>query len=190
MTGRRDRYGEPVEVENTDEHSCDRGWIERAGGRVARCPNCAPPETRLTERDWQTRVTDYATLHRWTWYHTRDSRQSRPGWPDLVLVRDGQLLFAELKTDTGRVTRDQQLWLDKLAACPGVTAHVWRPAHWPQIVATLSAQSGHRTSGHAAALHDPQDALALLDQLDSATVAHLDALTGEHPTGTPGKAHQ
>jgi len=78
-----------------------------------------------------------ATLHRWAWYHTRDSRQFRPGWPDLVLTRDGRLIVAELKTDTGRVTRDQQAWLDKLAACHGVTAHVWRPADWPHVMAAL-----------------------------------------------------
>lgn len=188
---RRDRYGEPVEA--PEPHRCDNGWTELHDGRVRRCPTCTP-QPRLTEKQWQQRVTDLATLRGWLVFHPLVSRGSAPGWPDLCMVRDGQLIFAELKTDTGRVTPDQQAWLDKLAAVAGVTAQVWRPAHWPQIVRTLSTQPGHRTRGHthrtAGHMHDPQDALALLDQLDSDTAAQLDALTGEHPTGTPGMEHQ
>jgi len=135
---RRDRYGDVIEddTDDTGPHVCDRGWVERPGGRVARCPTCQP-EPRLTEKAWQQRVTDLARLRGWLVFHPLNSRGSTPGWPDLCLVRDGQLIFAELKTDTGRVTRDQQLWLDKLAACHGVTAHVWRPADWPHVMAAL-----------------------------------------------------
>jgi len=95
-----------------------------------RCPTCTP-EPKLTEAHWQRRVTDFATLRGWLVYYPLISRGSAPGWPDLTLTRAGRLIFAELKIDTGRLTRDQQAWLDKLAACPGVIAHVWRPADCP-----------------------------------------------------------
>lgn len=59
-------------------------------------------------------------------YHTHDSRRSEPGFPDLVLVGHGRIIYAELKTARGRVTPDQILWLTALAAGGG-EVHVWRP---------------------------------------------------------------
>lgn len=61
-------------------------------------------------------------------YHTHDSRRSAPGFPDLVLVntRTGRVLWRELKTNKGRVSPDQQAWLDGLTAV-GMDACVWRP---------------------------------------------------------------
>src|SRR6202042_1235579 len=38
------------------------------------------------------------------------------GFPDLVLARPGRLIFAELKTNTGRATLEQGEWLSALAA--------------------------------------------------------------------------
>ncbi len=58
----------------------------------------------------------------WRAYHTRDSRGSEPGFPDVVLARRGRVIFAELKTESGRVTRPQLEWLGDL---PG--AVIWRP---------------------------------------------------------------
>lgn len=130
-----DRYGEVIEVD-ADEHICDRGWIDRADGRVARCPTCTH-EPKLTEKDWQRRVTNYATIRGWLVYHPLISRGSAPGWPDLTMVRDGKIIFAELKTDTGRLSRDQTIWLDKLAKVPTIEVHVWRPADWPHVMAAL-----------------------------------------------------
>lgn len=79
----------------------------------------------LSERQWQQQVIDLATLYRWTWYHTHDSRRSNPGFPDLVLVRD-RVLFAELKTDRGRLTTDQHRWIGRLEDA-GAEVFVWRP---------------------------------------------------------------
>lgn len=52
-------------------------------------------------------------------YHTRDSRGSDAGWPDLVLAHRARkrLLFVELKTARGSLRADQKVWLDVLAAC-------------------------------------------------------------------------
>ena len=50
------------------------------------------------------------------------------GWPNITAVRGDQLLFAELKAEKGKVTPEQQAWLDVLANV-GTTA-VWRPAQW------------------------------------------------------------
>jgi len=48
-------------------------------------------------------------------------------------VRRGRLVFAELKTNTGRLTVEQDAWLHDLAACEGVAAYCWRPCDWATV---------------------------------------------------------
>ena len=60
---------------------------------------------KQTEAQFQAAVIQYAELKGWMVYHTHDSRGSRPGFPDLTMVRDGVLIFAELKSERGRLTR-------------------------------------------------------------------------------------
>jgi hypothetical protein len=62
-------------------------------------------------------------------YHTKDSRRSPKGFPDLTLLGASGLLFRELKTSKGKVTVEQQGWLDDLAAT-GHNAGVWRSVDW------------------------------------------------------------
>jgi VRR-NUC domain len=81
----------------------------------------------ITEKQWQAQVIQLATLCGWRHQHQHDSRRSVPGWPDLVLCRPPRLLAVELKSRSGKVTPEQQTWLDDLAAC-GVETHIWRPA--------------------------------------------------------------
>jgi len=81
----------------------------------------------LTEKAWQQQVLDLAALYRWGYYHTFDSRRSQPGFPDLLLVRGIRMMFVELKTDTGRLTTDQQSWQHMLRNA-GAEVFVWRPA--------------------------------------------------------------
>jgi hypothetical protein len=83
----------------------------------------------MTEAQLQTQVIDMARFHGFDFaYHTHDSRRSAAGFPDLVLVsiRQGRVLFRELKREKGRVTPAQQQWLDALTAT-GQDACVWRP---------------------------------------------------------------
>lgn len=91
----------------------------------------------LTERAWQAQVEAIARTAGWLVYHTHDSRRSVPGFPDLVLVCGPRLIFAELKTQKGRITPDQQRWLDALTAA-SVEVYVWRPADNDDVVATLT----------------------------------------------------
>lgn len=90
-----------------------------------------------TEAGFQRTVTEYATWRGWRWYHTHDSRRSPSGFPDLVLVRGQNLIFVELKSEKGRVTSDQQEWIDALSATnydhSGPLVFVWRPSDWESI---------------------------------------------------------
>lgn len=54
------------------------------------------------------------------------------GWPDLVLVKGGRIIFAELKTDTGTFTPEQEAWLKALEGCCQ-EVYRWRPHQWQWI---------------------------------------------------------
>ena len=91
----------------------------------------------LSERQFQTTVMQLARLNGWCFYHTHNSRHSQAGFPDLCLVRGPRLIFAELKTDTGKLTADQEAWLIALDAVPGLEVACWRPKDWGTIETTL-----------------------------------------------------
>ena len=84
--------------------------------------------SRVLEKALQQRIMDTAKALGWLAYHTHDARRSVPGFPDTCLVRGERLVFAELKSEKGKVTVEQQQWLDALEKVPGVECRVWRPA--------------------------------------------------------------
>jgi hypothetical protein len=90
----------------------------------------------ISEKEFQTQITQLADLTGWKWHHETDSRKSKSGFPDLVLVGRGRTLFRELKTDYGVVRPEQQEWIDVLVN-NGTDAKVWRPSDWDEIEATL-----------------------------------------------------
>lgn len=103
----------------------------------------------LTEAAFQQQVLQLAGFYNWRCYHTHDSRRSQKGFPDLVLVRPPELIFAELKTDKGRVRPEQQEWLDDLVRVVDheesgvVNVYLWRPRDFDKLHARL-ARGRHR----------------------------------------------
>lgn len=103
---------------------------------------------KVSEREWQRTVIDYAQRLGWRVAHFRTSRTGSggfatavqadgAGWPDLSMVRGSRLLFVELKAENGRVSPAQREWLDALGGVPGVAVAVWRPDDWPTVEAVL-----------------------------------------------------
>ncbi|HPA82243.1 MAG TPA: hypothetical protein PLS95_15590 [Thermoanaerobaculales bacterium] len=90
-----------------------------------------------TEAEFQRMVVDLAGLNGWWVWSTLRSDLARvnPGWPDLVLARDGEVILAELKTDKGRTTPVQRAALALLGSA--VEVHLWRPSDWDEIAARL-----------------------------------------------------
>jgi hypothetical protein len=99
------------------------------------------------ERDFQRAVIDLARLTGWRVHHTRPALTRRGRWltpiqgdagfPDLVLVRAGRVIFAELKRVGGKPTAEQQAWLEALQACAGVEVYLWTPNDWEAIIDAL-----------------------------------------------------
>jgi hypothetical protein len=101
-----------------------------------------------SERTFMEQVTQLAELRGFSWCHWRPARTAH-GWrtagsgplskghPDLLLVRprDRRLIYAELKSATGKLDADQREVLDVLRQVG--ECHVWRPQDWPLIEATL-----------------------------------------------------
>ena len=85
-------------------------------------------QTYATEAQLQDTIRTAALRCGWLTYHVFDSRRSDPGFPDLVCVKDGVLLFLELKQQKGRVSVHQQAWIDALSAIGfNVRAAIVRP---------------------------------------------------------------
>ncbi len=109
----------------------------------------------LTEAQFQEKVTTRARARGWLVYHTYDSRRSAPGFPDLVLARDGRVMFVELKASSGRISAAQREWLTALGATDpagnvsnpfrmtatadgsALSVEIWRPNQWHLITELL-----------------------------------------------------
>lgn len=131
------------------------------------------------EAAFQAQVMQLARFYGWRVAHFHDSRREvvtrggqrklvgdkdAAGFLDLVLVRDVELIFAELKGEKTRVTPEQREWIAALEAVslaataafthqlphpdyvPGlaVDVYLWRPADFDDINARL-ARGRHQT---------------------------------------------
>ena len=108
-------------------------------------------DEHITESDFLTNIVALAHLSGWLVHHTRPARttkgwvtpiQGDPGLPDLILVKDRRLIFAEVKAQRGRMSDGQIRWvgmLDTVAEGTDlVDVFVWRPTDWPEIVEVLT----------------------------------------------------
>ena len=102
----------------------------------------------LSERDFQTQVVELARITGWQTMHVRRTigkgnkwvtGTSVPGWPDLAIWGHGRFILAELKTDRGTLTAEQEKLVASLRAA-GVDVRIWRPHMWDDdIQPTLPA---------------------------------------------------
>jgi len=96
----------------------------------------------------------------WLEYHTGHTPDkdyfnlTSPGFPDLVMVKNTRLIFAELKMEKGKLTEHQDHWLKTLRGLydnclpapyheqsnpyhPSISVYVWRPGDWDDILEIL-----------------------------------------------------
>jgi hypothetical protein len=103
----------------------------------------------ITEAEFTKQVIQYAKLHGWKTAHFRPALSQSGKWmtavqgdgkgfPDLVLVRSGELIFAELKVGKNKETAEQREWIDAInTSTRGVRAYIWRPDQWGFIETIL-----------------------------------------------------
>lgn len=97
-----------------------------------------PKLPEITEKVWQKQVEGLAKTLGYRHYHPYFSMRSAPGYPDLTLISPSQkrVIWIELKTEKGKVTNNQQEWLDCLAEA-GQEVYVFRPSDFDRIVEIL-----------------------------------------------------
>ena len=111
------------------------------------------------ELDFQRQVVQLAELRGWDWMRVRPAYSlgkhftptdgTLKRWPDLTLVRvrDRRLIFAELKSDSGYLSPEQKVVIEKLLGLEQSSAyldrtrvevHVWRPRDLDRIQEILA----------------------------------------------------
>ena len=107
--------------------------------------------SKVTEAQFQRQVLALAKLTSWRVAHFRTAMNARgqymtpvagdgKGFPDLVLVKGGRVLYRELKRDGGYLEPEQKAWRDALLAA-GADWALWRPRDWPLVEATLKGEA-------------------------------------------------
>lgn len=91
----------------------------------------------VSERDLTRQVAELAVLFGWRRYHTWLARHSPAGFPDETLVRGERLIFAELKSEKGKLTPAQVEWLRALRQVRTVEVYEWRPSDLEQLAGRL-----------------------------------------------------
>ncbi len=98
----------------------------------------------ITEKQFEAQIKDLAKTFGWLYYHTWRSIHSPAGFPDSVLVRPPRLIFAELKSEKGKLSPSQGEWIDVLSACRFseenpilIEVYLWRPSDFDEIVEVL-----------------------------------------------------
>lgn len=106
----------------------------------------------MKEREFTKEVLKFAREHGWLaahfgntvrivrrddGYHTIPDLDAQ-GFPDCVFLKAGRLIFAELKSATGRVTPSQKVWLEALAGAE-VESYVWKVSDWPEAQGVLAS---------------------------------------------------
>ncbi len=92
----------------------------------------------VSEKAFQVQIVRLAKLRDWLVYYTWRSKHSPAGFPDLVLVKGRRLLFVECKREKGKLTPDQEIWIDALKETSCCKVFLWRPGDWPQIIEILT----------------------------------------------------
>lgn len=83
--------------------------------------------SRMTEAELQESVRALCKDLGLLYYHAHDSRRSPAGFPDVVAVGPGGVLWAELKSQRGSLTAEQRRWGSRLTQA-GERWYVLRPA--------------------------------------------------------------
>lgn len=112
---------------------------------AARPPAGSPKKKRgKPEAEFQEQVIGLARANGWRVAHFRAVRVQRKngqvyhetpvaadgaGFPDLILVRRGRLIVAELKVGANTTTAEQDAWLAAFKAA-GAETYVWYPLDW------------------------------------------------------------
>ncbi len=101
----------------------------------------------MTENDLLLQIIDLAHIYGWQVVHFRPALTSKgwrtpvqadgKGFPDLIMLNGKEMIVAEVKSDKGKVSLEQDTWLDAFREV-GAETFVWRPKDWEAIQERLT----------------------------------------------------
>lgn len=103
----------------------------------------------MSEADLQRTITDACEAMGLLWYHAPDPRKCphcgfvnrldhNAGFPDLVIVQPPFIRWWELKAQRGRVSADQQQWLDDVVGCDCMDSRTIKPVDLDDALSALT----------------------------------------------------
>ncbi len=154
----RDVYERPPVIGQPVDLPLETSKTDRvmAGSRVHGRHDGAEATPRRKQRghpeaDFQQQIIELLHLNGWVVAHFRSARTGKgwvtpvaadgAGFLDLLAVhaRPGRVLAIEVKTDSGRLTPEQQAWRDNWDSA-GFPAFVARPSNWEQLVKIVKGE--------------------------------------------------
>ena len=133
----------------TAHHPCDGAMEALESAYQAYLRTQVIPNSE-SESEFQEKVIRLAIMLDWKVCHFRPGRTidgewrtpvagDGKGFPDLVLARKPLIIFAELKSESGKMSIDQDEWARIIRECGGYY-YLWRPSNWEDIVRVLGAK--------------------------------------------------
>lgn len=102
----------------------------------------------MKEAEFALRIEETMDLLHLRWHHEVDSRWSKRGLPDYIIVGPCGVMFLEIKSDKGKATPQQEAWVKELTE-GGVLAYVAWPKDWDRVLSDLKRIAGKdSTHGH------------------------------------------
>ena len=100
----------------------------------------------ISEADFSRLVEDLLNTFGWQWCHFRPAKTDKgwrtalsghQGFPDYIAVEGNRLLFIELKSEKGKVSKAQLEWLEALRKAT-LEVYVWKPSDYEKVLDILS----------------------------------------------------
>jgi len=101
----------------------------------------------MSEREFMDQVIDLAHVYGWIVAHFRVAR-TKDGWvtpvsadgagfPDLIILREGRMIVAELKREDGNLTPEQYFWLLEFMKVTD-DVYLWKESDWEEAKIVLT----------------------------------------------------
>lgn len=97
-----------------------------------------PTMPAITEKQFMAAVVEYAKRLGYFVFHPLAMKGSEAGYPDLTLIhmKKERIIWIECKSEAGRLTKEQKLWLGAIEDAGG-EVYIFRPSDMDRILEIL-----------------------------------------------------
>ena len=92
---------------------------------------------KVTERQFYKTVDDTLRAYGWAFDHVVDTyphaKRTSQGFPDYQCFRDGRIVYLEIKSETGKLSHEQEWWGNFLKGFKRVEYYLIRPSDYEKL---------------------------------------------------------